>query len=343
MPYSRYYRSRLTDIEKAAYDAVCGGIERRASGIAFPAAAKDSLDRIIFAVKYDNPLYFYVDYDVRLILRQEAGPWSLPAQRREGAGFAAPADDGWSGTLQVSYRLTKSQIREDRERIEREARAVAAGTAGLTPAAKALYLHDRLVRRCSYGEPEGAKAGAHTIAGALLDNTCVCEGYAMAFKHLADLAGLRCTIVAGEGIHPDGSRGPHAWNLVKTEGRFSHIDVTFDSLLADRYCSHAYFCLSDDQILSDHSVDSRFPVPPCSGGQSFLPVVSGTGQLVEFMKQEAFKGASFSEVRLTRGFPADELIEKVHSRLTVEDYEWYRRLDSYSFANNCRVLSLIWR
>ena len=319
MPYSRYYRSRLTKPESEAYDSTVCGLERMEADIPFPAGARQSLDKIIFAVKYDNPQLFYVDYALRLTYTDA------------------------EAVLYAAYRCGREEMQAMRSRIEEEAKAIVKGTAGKTMAEKALYLHDRLVRRCSYGVKAGREAHAHTIAGAFLDNVCVCEGYSMAFKYLADQVGLRCMTIAGSGIHPDGSRGPHAWNLVMIDGKTSYIDVTFDSLLEGRYCSHAYFCVSDPEILVDHSFDARFPIPPCRYGQSFLPVVSGTDQLISFMRAEAQRGASFSQVRLTKGFTSDELIEKVHRKLTVADYGWYRRLGSYSYANNCRVLSLIWK
>ena len=319
MPYSRYYRSRLPEKEKAAYDALCAGFEAGQGEIDLPPSGTGDLNRLMYAVKYDNPQFFYVDCRITVV----TGPARTSAR--------------------VNYRTDAAETARRKREITAEAAPIISSLRTKSQGEKALYLHDRLVRRCSYGEVPGREADAHTIAGALLDNICVCEGYAMAYKYLADLAGVRCMTVCGEGVHPDGTRGPHAWNLVMTDGKCSHVDVTFDQLLAGRYCSRAYYGLSDAELLADHTIDPVFPVPSCPESQSFLPVISGTDRLIEFMRKEAGSGAALSQARLTKGFTLDELTEMVHRKLSIDDYAWYRKLGSYVYAEKSRVLSLVWK
>ena len=319
MPYSRYYRSRLPGEEQAAYDALCVGIEAQKEEITLPRAGVDNLNRLMYAVKYDNPQFFYVDYH---ILLQKTSDWAR---------------------ARVSYKDSFDVTGWKKREILAEVLPILKSLGDRTMEEKALYLHDRLVRRCTYGETAGRETDAHTIVGAFLDSKCVCEGYAMAYKYLADQIGLRCMVVCGEGVHPDGTKGAHAWNMVMIDGKCRHVDVTFDQLLAGRYCSRAYYGLSDPELLLDHTLDNTFPLPPCREKQSFLPVISGTEQLVEFMKKEALSGAAFSQVRLTKGFAPKELMEMVHRRLSVADYSWYRLLSSYLYAEKSRVLSLVWR
>ena len=73
MPYSRYYRSRLPGEEQAAYDALCVGFEAQKEEIALPRAGVDNLNRLMYAIKYDNPQFFYVDYHIIL---QKTSDWA---------------------------------------------------------------------------------------------------------------------------------------------------------------------------------------------------------------------------------------------------------------------------
>jgi len=66
----------------------------------------------------------------------------------------------------------------------------------------------------------GAQNLAATAFGALIRGNAVGEGFAMAFKALADELGFDCRVVLG---HYDGMI--HAWNIVLLYGDFYHIDV----------------------------------------------------------------------------------------------------------------------
>lgn len=58
--------------------------------------------------------------------------------------------------------------------------------------------------------------------GALVYGTCVCEGYALTFQCFAEALGLDSMVVTGDtaGAH-------HAWNLVRVDGQWYHVDVTW--------------------------------------------------------------------------------------------------------------------
>ncbi|MBQ9384464.1 MAG: InlB B-repeat-containing protein, partial [Ruminiclostridium sp.] len=57
-----------------------------------------------------------------------------------------------------------------------------------------------------------------TIAGALVDRECVCNGYAMTMTYFANAAGLDCMLVVSAG---------HAWNIIKIDGVWYELDVTW--------------------------------------------------------------------------------------------------------------------
>ena len=67
-----------------------------------------------------------------------------------------------------------------------------------------------------------------TIAGALVDQECVCNGYAMTMTYFANAAGLDCMLVVSAG---------HAWNIIKIDGVWYELDVTWTD--QDRGCPNS--------------------------------------------------------------------------------------------------------
>lgn len=64
---------------------------------------------------------------------------------------------------------------------------------------------------------------------ALINKTAVCQGYASLFYYMAESCGLDCRIVKGSSKNFNGEWEFHAWNLVKVDGKYYYIDVTWDS------------------------------------------------------------------------------------------------------------------
>ena len=100
----------------------------------------------------------------------------------------------------------------------------------------------------------------HTAVGALLDKKAVCDGFSKAFKWIMDNMGIECRIVTGKWTI-NGKETTHAWNIVEMDGRWRHVDVTYDA--NDNWRNnrnHDYFSLTDEQIARDHVFDmDKYP------------------------------------------------------------------------------------
>ncbi|MEG0528548.1 MAG: transglutaminase domain-containing protein [Longicatena sp.] len=62
----------------------------------------------------------------------------------------------------------------------------------------------------------------HTVMGAMVDGIGVCDGYAKSIMYLLNSVGVPTLFITGTA---DG--GPHAWNLVKIDGSYYHLDLTW--------------------------------------------------------------------------------------------------------------------
>ena len=106
---------------------------------------------------------------------------------------------------------------------------------------------------------------SHNAYGALVNRLAVCDGFSSAFSLIAREFGFRSVIVEGKSDHNRRSKVEHAWNIIEFEGKFYHIDVTWDQSAYDSFKIYPYFYfgLTDDEIAIDHEWDYRL-TPTCS-------------------------------------------------------------------------------
>ena len=320
MAYSRYYRYKLSDFQRKLYDELLFGMEERKQEIRSEYYSAQDIQAVLYAINFDNPNLYYVDFNRIKIM--------------QSALFCI---------FVITYYCDTDTQRMIDKKIKTVTDLLLKQIAGQSMQSAALMLHDWLVSKCSYGDCNAFPNASHSIIGALLYSKCVCEGYAKAYKYLADLIKIRCLVVTGKGIHPDGTKGGHAWNIIKMNNSFYHVDVTFDLLFANQYCSRAYFLLSTKEILHDHSMDEPVPLPVCANSGSILEKVSGTTELLLFLENEYQKRVTHSEVRLTRGFTKEKLMSMINRKLSANDVKWFNQIASYWYGDYCRTLFVCWR
>jgi len=80
------------------------------------------------------------------------------------------------------------------------------------------YIHDYLIVRNNYLLDEN-RTHIRNIYGSIVENLCVCEGYAEAFQYLAQQYGINCIIARSN---------THEWNMVQMSDSWYHVDVTWD-------------------------------------------------------------------------------------------------------------------
>lgn len=121
---------------------------------------------------------------------------------------------------------------------------------------KEVAIHNLLVSSVQYRDLEAPYS--HEAPGGLLYGIGVCEGISKAFKYLADRVGLKSLVATGMG-NDHGNEEGHAWNMCQIGNRWYHLDVTFDSTIADGCVRYDYFNLSDAEIATNHSWTDTFP------------------------------------------------------------------------------------
>jgi transglutaminase-like putative cysteine protease len=127
---------------------------------------------------------------------------------------------------------------------------------------KALLLHNYVVLNTDYDEEllsyyerhgfyvNPLRPLSHTAYGSLVDGLAVCDGYAKAYMHLLRLAGIESRIILGEA-----KAQFHAWNLVRIDGSWFHVDPTWNDPVGWLFgnIEYEYFLLTGSQIGRTHT------------------------------------------------------------------------------------------
>ena len=130
-----------------------------------------------------------------------------------------------------------------------------------------LLVHDFLIGHIAYDETLDSEK--NQVISALLEGETLCQGYAQTFQLIGQRLGFDVLLISGE----TGGTG-HAWNLVKLDGKFYHIDVTHDDPLPDggpeAAAGHIHFLRSDSAMQETHQWNrAEYPECPADGAQYY--------------------------------------------------------------------------
>lgn len=116
-------------------------------------------------------------------------------------------------------------------------------------------INDWIVNNTVYGT--NTIASPHAAYTLFQEGQGVCQAYALSsFKFLEKL-GIEVQYVTGY------AGESHAWNLVKLNGNWYHLDTTWNDPISSGkdILSYKYFLISDESIAEDHIIDDRIPYP----------------------------------------------------------------------------------
>lgn len=236
---SKYGYNTLTAKQKRVYALIYKGVENHAESIDIRSVGADvsDLEKAFYAMDYENPQFFWL---------------------KGGYSYTYYGDTVY--TVDPKYGRTASQAAKLLPKLEAAADEIAEGALkqeNLFEAVK--YIHDELINMTDYTLTGGEYI--RDADGALLNGKALCEGYSKAFAYVCQLIGVEANCVIGTA-----NGGAHMWNFVKLDGKWYHMDVTFDDPVgAEPSCVYTYFGLTTAEILKDHTIDGNpYPIPKCT-------------------------------------------------------------------------------
>lgn len=133
---------------------------------------------------------------------------------------------------------------------------------GMTNEEKIKAIHDYIINNSVYDEERAAqiengddtdyKYNSHKANGPLLEGKALCSGYSDAMKLFLDDLGIKNYKIANKN---------HIWNLVYLDGKWLHIDLTWDDpVTSDRsnMLLHKFFLINTDQLLKLDNTNHDF-------------------------------------------------------------------------------------
>ena len=181
--------------------------------------------------------------------------------------------------MEYEYRKTEATIRvkqsyltnAEQERAVEDIVASIMSTIepeAMTDFEKVKFVNDYIVKNTIYSED--SVASSHSAYAVAYEGKGVCQGYALFAQKLLQELGMESMYVVGEVY-----TGGHAWNLVKVDGQWYHMDTTWNDPVPDRGngVRYDYFLLNDRDMRVDHSWEAAAYPKAQSSTYSFMHVV----------------------------------------------------------------------
>jgi len=204
------------DIEAAileGYRTLAPEIELSSFGM-----TKDEVNSAVAAIRFSSPEFFYVGNSY--VINYTSGD----LVRSVAPTYTHDLDE--IAQMQVEYEAALD--------------AIVAGVPDGSEFDKILYLHDYFVQNYTYDHTLTIR-DAYTF---FTQKTGVCQAYMLALIAAAERVGIESLPVTSEVM-------AHAWNLVRIDGAWYHIDVTWDdSMTLPSHVSYTYFLRSDRGMIN---------------------------------------------------------------------------------------------
>jgi len=172
-------------------------------------------------VLMSSPEFFYIENSIRYYCRFTAAKTTV---------------------LQVNfqYKWKGDELARAKTRYKQElSYIVSMIDEGMSEAEKALAVHDYMIASYTYDESMGA-FDAYSL---LTKRKGVCQAYSLAYAAVLRALGMEAVVAVSHEMN-------HAWNMVKVDGKWYHVDLSHDDPAPDRpgRVLHENFLLCDESI-----------------------------------------------------------------------------------------------
>ncbi len=259
LPSSAYYGySLFAGMNNGAallsgYQDIVSGVESMKSEIklSVPLSVQE-LMTVFYYYHDDNPQHFWCDSAFQYTLEGDSVTSILP-----------------------QYNMTRAEKEYAQSQFEKAVgTCLSSASYGKNDYEREKIIHDYLAKQTTYQNGKNA----HNAYGALVEKKAVCDGYSRAFQWLLYQAGIPALIAEGTSINPaSGGQEPHAWNVVKIDGEYYHVDLTWDDA-SSKEVMYAYFNMTTKQIEESHhiSTENVYVLPNCTATAANYHVKNGT-------------------------------------------------------------------
>lgn len=149
-------------------------------------------------------------------------------------------------TLEITRLYSDEHINAINQKVSEITNSII--TKEMTLEDKLLAIHDYIINHTKYDKTRNdngeSQYSSNTAYGTLLEGYAICGGYADAMAIFLYNLGIDNYKIASE---------KHVWNAVYIDGKWSHLDLTWDDPLSSDgkdNLFHTYFLVTDDELFS---------------------------------------------------------------------------------------------
>ncbi|MBO7519547.1 MAG: hypothetical protein J6T73_02110 [Clostridia bacterium] len=227
-----------------------------------PVVGESDINVAFRALSYDKPEYFWIprSYSVGTVVNSRTG--QLIDIYVSFAKEAVPYGE---------FHISPAQKASMQTVFEKKVNEIVAEAMTYNSVFdREVFIHDYLCRNITYNMEAAmdptADYQSFTAYGALVNKTCVCEGYSRAMQIICQRLDIPCGLVTGQYVSwdPDSEElvyTLHMWNIINPGDGCYYLDVTFDDLDMDDYpyvCTHYCFNMDEDYAAVDHILDAQY-------------------------------------------------------------------------------------
>lgn len=153
-------------------------------------------------------------------------------------------------TVEAKFRESEEQTAEVEARVEQALEALL--QPGMNEHEKVKAIHDWIVLNVQYDQ----SLAYYTAHDALFRGEAVCQGYALLGYKMLKKAGI--PVIIAEGAV---DTGEHAWNMVRLDGHWYHLDLTWDDPVGapEDSVRYTYYLKTDRELREDHQWTKPYP------------------------------------------------------------------------------------
>lgn len=239
-----YYYQQLSADEKEIYKEFYQGMESGKSSFLIHSGDEELIKKLNKFVLYDRAEMFWCD-------------GNLNYTRYDNYSIITPV-----------YTYTGAEREEKQAAVDAAVTQCLQGIDGSAPQYdKIKYVFEYIVNTVDYNldAPDN-----QNICSALVNKESICAGYSRAAQLLLQKMGVECIYVTGSIT----DKGNHAWNIVKCDGKYYQMDVTFgdpvflseESMeeMPAQSINYEYLCCDDEEIQKNHEMDPEVSFPACT-------------------------------------------------------------------------------
>ncbi len=186
---------------------------------------------------------------------------------------------GFAGDVHIHFRIEHLISQEEEKYIDSKVEAILRKifSPGMDDHLKVKAVHDYIVSNVAYD----TKMEEFTPYGALTKGRAVCQGYSLLAYKMLQKAGIPVRIISGRA-----GGEAHAWNLVKLDGHWYHLDCTWNDPVPDvpGRVLYDYYNRTDAEMATTHYWDSS-AYPSCN-----TPYRSPEGVKLQSYMPDTFHG-----------------------------------------------------